>query len=298
MNKTTTLRKAFVIALFALFSPLSLFSQDLIVMTSGDSINCTIQTVEDLFVRISYPKNEEKTGATISREQVKSMKFGYYKVQSSKGNSIFAGISRWRISARGGYSVGLGSPAILERSSDYESGLKNGYHIGVDGGYFFADFIGIGARFNFYKNSNDGTIIGEKKEVISISDNVNCFYVGPQVMGRFRDKKKKNAVLGHLSIGYLEYRNKYIEAAAEHKSRGSVFGADIGVGYERTLTENLALGIGFSTFLGKLTSIKDSYWEINEITGREEYKTMELSIPTRNLNRLNFSLYIVFNSGD
>ena len=298
MNKTTTLRKAFVIALFALFSPLSLFSQDLVVMVSGDSINCTIQTVEDLFVRISYPKDEKKTGATINREQVKSMKFGYYKVQASKGNSIFAGISRWRVSARGGYSLGLGSPAIYARPSDYENGLKNGYHIGVDGGYFFADFIGFGARFNLYKNSNEGSVLSDQNEVIAISDNINCFYVGPQVMGRFRDKTKKNALLGHLSIGYLEYRNKYIHTTTDHKLKGGIFSADIGVGYERVLTGNFALGVGFSAFLGKLTSVKDSYWKKSEVFGNDEYVTNEISILTRNLNRLNFSLYLVFNSGD
>ena len=292
MNKMNFSRKTFVVALFALFSTGSLLSQDLVEMMNGDSINCTIQVIEDQFVRITYPRDEAKSGSTISRDQVKSIKFGYYKVREPKGNSIFSGISHWRVAVRGGYSRGIGALNVIDAPSEYNKGLLNGYHIGVDGGYFFSDFIGVGARFNYYKNGNEGTMFVEDKETM-ISDDIRSFYIGPQLMARFKDKSKKNALFAHASIGYLEYRNKYFEEPIDHKFRSGVFGADLGVAYERVLTGNLSLGAGFSAFFGRMSSVKDSYYDKDGI-----YQTDNKSFPTRNLSRLNFSLYLVFDSGD
>jgi len=299
MKKRTVLYRALVVALFIILSPFALHAQDLIVMETGDSLNCVIQRVEDKFVRIYVVRDGEKFPSTIARPQITSMKFGYYKEEKEDtSTSIFGRMKRWRVAARGGYSLGVGDMTTMKRGSKYESSLNNGYHLGVDGAYFFNNYFGVGARFNYYKNNHEGSIIptGEATP-IAVSNNINALYIAPQAMARFRDKTKKNVYTAYLSVGYFDYLDEMIDDDKTFKIKGGLVGGDIGLGYERAFTNNLALGAGFSYLFGRLESAKKSYW--TEEAGRKKYVTEDLYIPSAlNLSRLNFSLYLVFNSSN
>jgi len=282
-----------------MLAPVVLHAQDLIVMENGDSLNCVIQRLEEKFVRIYVVRDGEKFPSTIARHQVASMKFGYYReTEVDTGTSIFARMKRWRVAARGGYSLGVGNMTTITRGSEYESSLNNGYHLGVDGAYFFNNYFGVGARFNYYKNSHEGSLIPTGGTMpIAVSNNINALYIAPQVMGRFRDKTKKNVYTTYLSVGYFDYLDKMIDDSETIKMKGSLVAGDIGLGYERVFTNNLALGANFSYMFGRLESAKRSYWK--EEFGVKTYVTEDFYIPSAlSLSRLNFSLYLVFCSSN
>lgn len=77
------MRKIFLLIAFLLFN-LNLFSQDILVRTNGDRINCKIISIDSVNVNFSYDRNGTEINTNIRKEQLKDI---IYESSSGQHNS-------------------------------------------------------------------------------------------------------------------------------------------------------------------------------------------------------------------
>ncbi|MDD6210347.1 MAG: hypothetical protein PUB21_07070 [Bacteroidales bacterium] len=270
-----------------LFISGSIYAQDLIITTDNDSINCHISKIENGFISFSYINDGETENTGISENDVKSYQFAYFKEPGIVKDQILKP-SHWRIVFRGGYSWMTGSigdgPSIYK---DYVRGFKHGYHVGTEIDYFFGEYFGLGGKFTFYNNKNELNLssVGEKGKM---SDNAKCLYIAPTFVTRLTDGKGKNTFLCNLSIGYFSYHNDGIIENEKVIIDGKCAGFEVGIGYERGVTKDFAIGGGLSLLAASTGKL--------DYSGMGKKWTSNLD-ERENFSRLDISLFLVFNAG-
>ena len=88
-----------------------------------------------------------------------------------------------------------------------------------------------------------------------MADNIGLTYIAPELMMRFYNKKKTNAFIMNIGIGYLGYVNNATLIYDFKITGGTPFGLSYDLGYDIMLTKGLALGIQGSFLLGTLSSV-------------------------------------------
>ena len=266
--------KTYVI-LFCLIYYSNCLSQDLIVTTSNDSINCKITKLKKENIHFIFKNKTEYQSTLIPLSKVSFYKYDFFQKNKIPKEAIpgYEDYQKIRISCSGGYSY---APASLRNNTNselrnYYNDLRSGYNLETGFTYFINKTIGFGLKYNILKSSNsldNVNFIGINGEnlVGKLEDNISASFFGGSMALRFISKSKKNAFLMVSSIGYMTYTNNQILVDPfTLKSNGlglvSEFAYDLG------LSDNLSLGFQIGMSTGFLNQI-----ELNTPTGIEAFK--------------------------
>lgn len=287
--------KNLLASLLSLCILMPLFSQDLIVTTDGDSINCKITKTKGDDIYFTFKYGEDIRSTMLPKSSVAYYQNDYFSVSYVPHDiaALKQEYQRFRISARGGYSYQTArlASSINDDFRDYYKKLKSGYHIGGDISYYFTEQLGAAIRISLFRTTNSiGDIYVEdefgNRTYGIMSDNLSVLFIGPQLSLRMPDRKKKNALIYKLGAGYMNYHDAKT-IVTPFDITGNTVGLSADLGYNIGLTKNLALGFEISMMTGMLTSYELSdgltTWEAELTEG--EYES---------LSRLDFSVCLIW----
>lgn len=274
----------------------SIFSQDLIVTTNGDSINCKILKIKSDYIYFTLKHKEEIRNTLLQISDVTTHQFDFYTISEVPKEKIvgYENYPHFRAAVNAGYSHRIAkiAPEVDPFYKNYIDELKSGFHFGADGRYFCTERLGIGLNFNLFKSSNSlGNVwvedaYGDRVYGI-MSDNMTILFLGPSVSSRFLNHNQKNAFIMGVSIGYLGYFNNSKVVIEKVKISGKTLGVSYDLGYDFGLSENLSLGLQVSFLAGNISKFKYTFGSIT--------RTVELpDESTENLSRIDFSAVFSF----
>lgn len=255
------MNKFALVLLFAICN--SVFAQDLIIKTNGDSIPCRIKEIGALYISYHYNQQGKITPGNIPTQQVKTFQYNVLPT-----DSIFLKLRKSLISGSGtglytSATVGLGyllaplpNGSIPDFYKEYLKELRSGTSYHLNAFYFFNERIGLGihyARFNT-NNSVDRIIVYTPNDTLigPLSDNITTNYFAPTFYLKFGDTKQPILPMIAVGFGYTNYVN-HASFAIPLKITSSSVGLhflgilDINMGY------NLALSLKGGIYSGSFT---------------------------------------------
>ena len=261
------MKKIALIGLMAFISAAT-FSQDLIVTTSNDSLNCKISKVEENFIRFAYNQNGEAKNTIISQDQVASYQISYFEVSDLPVTSN--SLQKERVKAQVGFHGGYSWMTGALNGYDQIRGLKHGGNLGLDIAGFFNKFIGLGLRTTYYRNSVSAEHIFDMNNYVETQ---NAVFISPNLVFRVIGHSKKDAFVGNVAMGYFGWfsefgeRNQRLMTVDRH-----TVGFLYGVGYERVVSRDLSIG-------GRLSLLAANFGEEHG-----------------NASRIDLSIFVVLNT--
>lgn len=271
------------------------FSQDLIVNTEGDSINCKITKIKKEVIYFTFKHNDEIRNTLLPASQVKNYQVDFYGHSDVPKNKAFGhkDYEHFRIAINAGYSyhtakVAESVPADLK---DYIKDLKSGYHWGGDITYYFMEPLGIGFKYYQFHSSNNMNNIHidhDQDGIISygnMSDDLKITFIGPLFSSRFLNRDKSKALIMNLSLGYMGYQDDKV-VITPYKLTGNTLGSSLDIGYDIELSKKLMLGFQVSLISGTLTKYdwKDGSYTYTTKLEKDEYESLhriDLSVGLR-----------------
>jgi hypothetical protein len=273
--------------LFTLFASLfcAAMSQDLLVTTRGDSIDCNITSVTEKYINYSFANDKgHEFDTQIPMNLVAEYQRRYFALQ--RREKLYPGLSdlkNFRVTVYGGFSKRLGKldPSIPSRMEDYTKKLLKGTHWGVDGTVFFSYSSGIGFRYSRFTTSNSMEniplmTIDQVTYYGDLADHITISYAGPTYAARIISADHRHTLTGNVGIGYMGYHDEG-EFGDEINISGKTLGAVFDAGYDFMFAENVALGIHASYLGGSLTGYEVVFNGIKETVKLEEgeYESLE-----------------------
>ncbi|MFB6318315.1 hypothetical protein [Saccharicrinis sp. FJH54] len=257
--------RSVLLYIFLVVSSFSLFSQDLIVTTDGDSLNCEITKVRPDFIYFTFNMKGENKKTLIARKEVADVKYNFHPVEktSESGYANKGSYDPLRIAIFGGYSYQTAKIAdnVPTDFLPYMKKLKSGSNIGGDITYFISESVGFGFRLSQFKTSNSADIYvtgpDGSRTYGEMSDNIRINYWGPTLTSRTYNRLQNNAFYSTLSLGYISYLDDYI-MIDNYSIKGHTIGYLLEIGYDIDLSNNVALGFQLSFYAGNLFNINIS----------------------------------------
>lgn len=310
----TTVFLAFVLLLFAGQS----FSQDRIVLISGDTIQCTIGKVTRNTVKYSQRSEGITAKGEIDKSKIREMSFQQKaKAEIKKEQVVFVEKAdpvdtaktekpeggRFRVSLHGGLGHLTGNTEEAEESfialgaspdvaANYYKSLKNGY-FGTFTAYYKlnADYW-LGAKYqSFYTNAEVYTPLtpdGMEMYYGRAGERIFVNFAGVSLYSMTRvGKNKKLGFNSSVTIGPAFYRNE-TEIFNEHiLFKGATLGTDVTIGAEYFISPGFSLTFDTSYFMAKLRNVN--------ITTLQGSQDVELEgEQAENFSRLHLALGVVF----
>lgn len=281
--------KLLLITAFLILALGGAYTQDRIITTQQDTIECKIITISDQSIFYEQQiKNGQVMGKNISLANVAQ----YYR-NTTNDTNLFNNqnkvttqrakpSNRLVLTLGGGFSY---MPRFLdnisnsdEQSSNYDK-LKNGPHINTGIHYLISNQIGLGIEHSFFtskfKGDNYEQISSSVYLVSSEKHKQYVNFIGPSFMLQTKlDEKEKFTFRATLALGvsYIRIENRYSVPAPSITGydqfitntlmKGNNFGAKAGISVDYQLLDRLSLGLGTSfiyTTLSKAdVDIKDN----------------------------------------
>lgn len=247
-----------VVALF--FFTSYIYSQDLIVTSEGDSLNCRITKIKPDNIYFTFKHKDEIRNTLLPVSTIKDYKINYYSKSEVPKEKIvgYENYQHFRIGLNTGYSY---QTARIHESvpgdfKNYVKDLKSGCHFGFDLTYYFSEPLGVGFKYFMFQSSNsmDNIYIEDStgvRQYGKMSDELKISFIGPMFSTRLLNHDKKNALLMNLAIGYMGYTNNKV-IINNYKMTGNTVGLAFEMGYDIGLSENLSLGFQISMIAGTL----------------------------------------------
>lgn len=296
----TNIKKLFTLVILAI-SFTSIFSQDLIVSTKGDSINCRMTLIDtaQIFFDIYQEKNDAYINTFLENEEVSSYKIDFFGTvnrtrKSTDTTPVFIENTPrdypiLRVGIYGGYSHRTASiPSDYSADEkNYLKGLKPGSHFGGDICLYFDEFRGIGFKYlvsnssNTYNNNVYIEALDGSRAYGNMSDDIAIKYYAAILSTRNIFQKTKNVFYGNIGLGYMGYTNN-ITYVLNFIETGATLGVSFDLGYDIRLTEGIALNLQASYLGGSLTRMTISY-------GGEQ-ETIDISEEPEALHRFDLSV--------
>lgn len=252
--------KKSILLLLIIISTQVVFSQDLIVTLTNDSLNCEITKIESEYIHFNMTNNEVVRNSVLMVSAIKSYQENFYSKSKSpskqNSNTEYARL-HFIISGGGSYLFDPVPNDVIDEIKDYYENLKMGYNLGFDVNYYFNKTIGLGLKYNYFNSSSSskGSSSGNGfTSVWDISENIMVNFAGPTFLARFLSKKNKNAFILGVSVGYMWYKDDAVFFDPVIV-RGNTFGLNIDASYHISLSDKFFLGFSASTTLGFLDSI-------------------------------------------
>jgi hypothetical protein len=252
--------KKSIILFFIIISVPNVFSQDLIVTLTDDSLNCKITQIDSEFIHFDIMYNEEVRSTVLMLSTIKNYKEKYYSKSNlpAQENSTME-YPRFLMFIRGGGSYLL-DPISDDAEGDireYYENLKIGYDLGFDVNYYFNKTIGLGLKYSYFSSSGstEGTSSGNGgSSEWNISENIMINFVGPTFLARFLSAKNNNGFVLGASVGYMWYKDDAVLLDPVIIT-GSTLGLNIDASYNISISRIFFIGISASTTLGFLPSL-------------------------------------------
>lgn len=287
--------KPFLFLLF-LASSTFVYSQDLVVTSEGDSLNCKITKIKENSIYFTFKHKDEIRNTLLPLVQVKYHQHNFYQIAVVPANKIISNeiYPHFRVAINGGFSYRTAKLAddIPSDFENYMKELKYGYHYGLDLSYYFSEQLGIGIKYSIYKSKNEIDNISVTRpdgstQYGKMSDNISINFIGPFISTRLLNANKKNGLLMNLGIGYLGYKD-YTVLVTDYTIKGSTLGLCWDIGYDIGISKNLAIGFQLSYMIGTLTQY--------DISDETTTKTVKLKNDNReSLSRIDLSIGLRLN---
>lgn len=188
--------------------------------------------------------------------------------------------SKWRVGIQGGFTYSLAqiSNRLSADEASYQKGVKTGFSVGGDLGYYFWKNVGVGMKYDLFRSWNHNQ---EQK------DNITMQFIGPSVFRKIQMTGKKNALIAGFLLGYQTYSNSRREEIQNFKLRGNSLGWGVDLSLDHKLSTNYALGFGATCFLGAVYKFKKE--------SRAGVETIQLTNDKyENLSRVELTLALRF----
>ncbi len=288
--------KQVVLTILIVVLSVSLYSQDLIVTSEGDSLNCKIIKINSDKIYFTFKYEGEIYSTLIPLGQVRHYQQNYYKtaiVSKDKviDNEIYPYFSA-AINGGWSYRTARLPDNIPHDFIQYVKDLRSGYHYGIDLSYYFSEHLGIGLDYYIYRSKNeidniyvirpDGTTQYGK-----MSDDISIDFIAPFFSTRLLNSNKKSSLFVNLGIGYLGYKNE-TTVITDFTLKGSTLGYCWHIGYDIGISDNLAVRFQLLYITGTLRE-----YEFSDGFNKETIKLEEGSYD--NLNRIDLSIGLRFN---
>jgi hypothetical protein len=276
-------------------------SQDLIVKTNGDMINCKITNIQDSTIFYNYVIKDEMKSKFIHIKQVKSYEYNYYKktvigLNSTLNDDLINSndFSRLRLALNfgGAYRTVKLSDGLSAVEQDYLDGIMLGYNFSGDLHYYITEQRGIGVKAGLFRASNsidpisiriDGNLLTGK-----MSDDITITYFGPSYSLRLVHGKNDNCFLLNFGVGYVNYQNNAV-LIDDFVITSETLGISWDLGYDWRINKYMSAGLQLSYFYGELT---DYYIKKDGNTQHSEYEEGMYE----SLQRIDFSFGLRFNT--
>ena len=311
----------FILFLFLLHS--KSFSQDRIILNSGDTLKCTIGKVTRKFIYYSQNFNGISANGKVQKSSVWEWTFSSTEKEQIQhdlppemvDNQIaeepeIAGnqepvkpTDRFRTSVSGGMGHLTGNTDAVEESlqqigisvedsRNYYKNLKLGYVIRASAYYQISKDYWLGMMYHGFYSSAELT-------TSMIMDDFNMYYgrLGERYFVNFAGasffssgrygKNKKLGLNSSYSIGPAFYRDEAEMYNEQILIKSTSFAQDITLGVEYFIRPNISIGFESSLFMSKVRKM--------EVTTVNSSQTVELEKEeVENLSRINLSLGLVF----
>ena len=314
------LKTFLLLSLFFLLYSNTVFSQDQIVLTSGDTITCTINKVNAKYVFYSQDFNGVSAKGKVAREKI--AEWSYHMNRQKNEESFMPEVksetteaheekketlptdgSRLRVAVNGGMGLLLGDTKTAEESlvsqgvsmdnaKKYYKGLKTGIH-GKASVYYHA--FGEYSFGLVYKGFYSSTEIMTSLQM----DDLNMYYgklgeryfvnfAGASFFGAERYGKNKQIGLNSaFSVGPAFYRDEVEMYNQEILVQGTTLGMDISLGVEYFIKPDISLNFETSVFSGKVKKMT--------VTTSDSSQDMELDKDNwENLGRIDVAVGLVY----
>lgn len=240
----------------------NVYSQDLIVTTIGDSINCKIIKIKKDYIYFYYKYGDDIKNSLIPSNNIKFYKKDFYTKSNIPPNIIGQlkkKYKRFDIGVNGGYSYMIGKvdKNLSSFLQTYEKKLKNGYHFGAEMNYFTSEYFGIGLYYSIFraKNQLDNvyTIDSVTKQVRTgiLKDDITIQFFGPSVCRRFTSKNNADHFLLEFSLGYMGYKDK-ATVIDNFTLASETLGMRLVAGFDVKIDNDWDAGISFELITGSL----------------------------------------------
>jgi hypothetical protein len=280
----------YIVAVLLLSGLNALRAQDLIVTSKGDSVNCLITKVSKEHIYFVYKNGGKVTKTLMPVDQATYHKKKYFDHSALPAQVVrtYEDYPKFRLSFQGGWSYRLGKLADVGDADlkEYIKGLKSGFHLGVDGAFFFNKNYGAGLKYAYFRTSNEVdnvtvTTPGGESRTGLMQDKINIHYFAPEFWSRFPFADNKLVLLAGASIGYLRYIDNGV-LVDPLTITGSTVGMGFDIGLDYMITPRFGIGANLGLIGGSIGSLK-----YNDGTGEREVSLADNQ--RENLTRLDVS---------
>jgi competence protein ComGC len=292
------MRKLLIISIYILLLISNLQAQDLIVTSSGDSINCTITKITKEYTHFTFKHDSEIKTTLLPANQVIAQQKNYFTESEIPLNHVFkTKFPRLRIAIDGGwqYRIAKMASGMDPLWSEHYTKMRSGFHYDFQIACFFAENHGIEAMFtqHFFDNKLGQVYLTDELGNVMASgvlkEKITFNYVGLNYISRFYNSKKKNCFLMTIGMGYLGYIDKlFLNDQEFGKITASTVGFNLGIGYDIGISKYFSLGFKVSLMGGAFSNYKET------IGGT----TTDVSMPEKTsegLGTINLSVGLRFN---
>ncbi|WP_167614103.1 hypothetical protein [Maribellus sediminis] len=314
------LKTFFLLSMLFLLYSSTVYSQDRIVLTSGDTITCTIIKVNKSYLVYSQNFNGVSAKGKVPRDKI--AEWSYRMNPETNATSFMPEVkteiavepevekealptygSRLRVAVNGGLGFLLGDTKTAEESlvtqgvsSDnakkYYKGLKTGIQGKASAYYHAFGEYSFGLVYKgFYTSSDVMTALQ--------MDDLNMYYgklgeryfvnfAGASFFGAERYGKNKQIGLNSsFSVGPAFYRDEVEMYNQEILVQGTTLGMDVSLGVEYFIKPNISLNFETSVFSGKVKKMT--------VTTSDSSQDMELDKDNwENLGRIDVAVGLVY----
>lgn len=270
--------KLFFLVFLTAIPAVSSFSQDLVVTSENDSLNCKITDINKNNIHFTFKHKGEVRQIFLPLTQVKAYQYNFYQRGELSTQQVLPSekYKHLRIALSGGWGYRIASvaPSIPSEFKQYINDLKSGYQLGLDCSYFLSEPLAIGFKYNFCKSAN---------EMNTMSDDITIRFMGPSVTTRLLNSSKQNGIIVSLALGYLHYYDKAILANNHFDLKGGTVGMCWDLGYDIAFSNNWVFGFQFSYYVGTL----------NQYTKSDGFKSETVNLKgenRENLSRIDLSI--------
>jgi len=232
----------------------SLVGQDLIVTTSGDSLNCKIHKERSGFVQFTYinPSTKKPTKTVLSSTKIASMKRNFFaKDGLNPAMKKMVDYQKIRLNANIGYSYKLGiSSAGTPEEEAYERDIRNGYRFGAGLDIFFNDRNGIGFKFSqFNSRANVDVEVSfdqnpDSTETFAAQERLTIAQYGVSWRRRWNSSLHNNSFNLGLGLGLVSFKDRFTFLDQTLYEHALALALDIELSYDVSLSENFSLTFG------------------------------------------------------
>jgi hypothetical protein len=275
------------------------YSQDVIITTNKDTIDCKINKITRNSIFFELTTKGLKSTGEIPLENVLTYTFPGKAISSVQNRVVNELSSRLRFGVSGGLGYILSSSKnaeedmvsqgfTLDNAQSYYKDLKSGLYANANITWLINPYYGAGIKYNFFDTS------GSTEGFMDPGDGVNLYYTtykehiyvnyaGVEVLFQQSVGNLKSFKLNSsYSTGLAMYRNETEYLNGYYLVTGRNIGMDFGLGLEYSVTRFLSVGTDLTLFYSSIHKMK--------ITDGTDTSTIDLEKGNyENLTRVNIS---------